>query len=295
MQILPLELNHSTFFCPVTGEQLLYPDDYHCSAATLFHFIDIEGGHLVDPKPEIEVLYNEALEDIKNGLFKDYDFRFHYSLEAKAFEILVYEKLKQEKNYVLFEICTNNIAGGLAISTVYVGIDMNYQSGAAIEEEKTFDFESWFPDFENYEGVLLRGTKTKPSLDGYALFMEDSMGCGGFYFFNTEEEWESLMPALVFLDYVNQNKDVIPAERLSSILKVYFDYFNSGIYDTLPEDFTPDLNELLEDYTIVFFGKITELFASNCDFTSELLEAFDVNPDENKEDYLAFLKEYCKI
>ena len=295
MQILPLELNHSTFFCPVTGEQLLYPDDYHCSAATLFHFIDIEGGHLVDPKPEIEVLYNEALEDINNGLYKDYDFRFHYSLEAKAFEILVFEKLKQEKNYVLFEICTNNIAGVLAISTVYIGIDMNYQSSAAMEEEKTFDFESWFPNFENYEGVLLQGTKTKPSLDGYALFMEDTMGCGGFYFLNTEDEWKTLLPALVFLDYVNQSKDTIPAEQLNSILKVYFDYFNSGIYDTLLEDFTPDLNELLEDFTIVFFGKITELFESNCDFTSELLEAFDVNPDENKEDYLAFLKEYCKI
>ena len=145
MQILPLELNHTTFFCPVTGEQLLYPDDYHCSAATLFHFIDIEGGHLVDPKPEIEVLYNEALEDINYGLYKDYDFRFHYSLEAKAFEILVYEKLKQEKNYVLFEICTNNIAGGLAISTVYVGIDMNYQSGAILEENKAFDLQD---DFE---------------------------------------------------------------------------------------------------------------------------------------------------
>jgi hypothetical protein len=255
----------------------------------------MEGGHLVDPTPEIELLYNEALENINNGLYNNYDFRHNYSVEAKAFEILVYEKLKQEKNYVLFEICTNNIAGGLDRSTVYVGIDMNYQSAADLEEENAFDFESWFPNFENYEAILLQGTKTKPSLDGYALFMEDTMGCGGFYFLNTEAEWESLIPALVFLDYVNQNKDVIPAERLSSILKVYFDYFNSGIYDTLPEDFTPDLNELLEDYTIVFFGKITELFASNCDFTSELLEAFDVNPDENKEDYLAFLKEYCKI
>ena len=294
MQILPLELNHSTFFCPVTGEQLLYPDDYHCSAATLFHFIDIEGGHLVDPKPEIEVLYNEALEDIKNGLFKDYDFRFHYSLEAKAFEILVYEKLKQEKNYVLFEICTNNIAGGLAISTVYIGIDMNYQSSAAMEEEKTFDFESWFPNFENYEGVLLQGTKTKPSLDGYALFMEDTMGCGGFYFLNTEDERKTLLPALVFLDYINQSKDTIPAEQLNSILKVYFDYSNAGIYDELPEHFTHDLNELLKDYKIIFFGKTKELFEPNTDFSADLIEEFDGNPKENSIGFLSFLSCFSK-
>ena len=62
MQIVPLELSHNSFFCPITGEQLLSLDYNHCSAATLFHFVDMEGGHLVDPTPEIELLYNEALE-----------------------------------------------------------------------------------------------------------------------------------------------------------------------------------------------------------------------------------------
>ncbi len=295
MQIVPLELSHNIFFCPVTGVQLLSLDDYHCSAATLFHFIDIEGDYLVDPKPKIELLFNEALEDINNGLYEDYDFRYDYSDEAKAFEILVYQKLKLENNYVLFEICTTSFACGTISSTLYIGIDMNYQSAESIAEEDAFDFESWFPNFENYEEVLLEGTKTKPSLEGYALFMEDNMGCGGFYFLNTEAEWETLLPALVFLDYVNQSIDAIPAEQLSSILKVYFNYFNAGIYDELAENFTADLNKILEDYKIVFFGKTTELLEPNTDFTKELIEDYGNNPKDNNKDYLDFLKEYCKI
>ena len=294
MQIVPLELSHNTFFCPVTGVQLLSPDDYHCSAATLFHFIDMEGGHLVDPKPEIEVLYNEALEDINKGLYKDYDFRYHYSLEAKAFEILVYEKLKQENNYVLFEICTTGFTCGPKSSTVYIGIDMNYQSAADLEEENAFNFESWFPDFENYETLLLKGTQTKPSLEGYALFMEDTLGCGGFYFFNTVAEWETLLPALLFLDYINQSKDVIPAEQLSEILKVYFNYSSSGIYDELTEHFTPDLNELLQDYKIVFFGKTAHLLEPNTDFSAELIAEFEGNPKENSIGFLSFLSDFSK-
>jgi hypothetical protein len=294
MQIVPLELSHNTFFCPVTGVQLLSPDGYHCSAATLFHFIDMEGGHLVDPKPEIEVLYNEALEDINKGLYENYDFKFNYSDEAKAFEILVYEKLKQENNYVLFEICTTGYACGAITNTVYIGIDMNYQSAADLEVENAFDFESWFPDFENYETVLLKGTQTKPSLEGYALFMEDTMGCGGFYFLNSEAEWETLLPALLFLDYINQSKDAIPAEQLSKILKVYFNYFNAGIYDELPEHFTPDLNELLQDYKIIFFGKTNELFEPNTDFSADLIEEFEGNPIENSIGFLSFLSCFSK-
>ena len=290
MQIIPLELSHNIFFCPVTGEQLLFSEDYHSSPATLFHFIVIEGGDLVNPKPEIELLFNATLEEINNGLFTDYDFKYNFSDNAKAFEILVFEKLKLEKNYVLFKICNSGNS-----SRVYIGIDMNYQSAADLEKETTIDFESWFPDFDNYETILLKATQTKPSLDGYALFMEDTMGCGGFYFFNTEEEWNTLLPALVFLDYVNQNHDSIATEQFNSITKVYFDYFNSGIYDELPEHFTPDLNKLLQDYKIIFFGKTRELLEANSDFTKELIEEYGNNPKDNNNDYLDFLKEYCKI
>ena len=287
MQIIPLELSHNIFFCPVTGEQLLFSEDYLSSPATLFHFIDIEGGDLVNPKPEIELLFNATLEEINNGLFTDYDFKYNFSDNAKAFEILVYEKLKLEKNYVLFEICNSGSS-----SRVYIGIDMNYQSAADLEKETTIDFESWFPDFDNYETILLKATQTKPSIDGYALFMEDTMGCGGFYFFNTEDEWNTLLPALVFLDYVNQNQDSIATEQLNSIIKVYFDYFNSGIYDELPEHFTPDLNKLLQDYKIIFLGKTTELLGLNSGFTKELIEEYGNNPKDNSNEYLEFLKNH---
>ena len=199
MQLISLELNHNTFFCPVTGEQLLFSDDYHSSPATLFHFIDIEGGQLVNPNPAIAILYEQALEDINNGLYNDYEFKYFYSIEAKAFEILVNEKLKLENNYVLFEISNSGVACGPSSSTVFIGVDMNYQSAVAKTEEDDFDFEGWFPNFDNFEDVLLKSIQTMPTLNGYALFMEDTMGCGGFYFFNTEEEWEQLLAALVFL------------------------------------------------------------------------------------------------
>jgi hypothetical protein len=295
MQIIPLKLSHNTFFCPVTGEQLLFSDDYHTSPATLFHFMDIDGGDLVNPKPEIELLFNTTLEEINNGLYTDYDFKSSYTMETKAFEILVYEKLKQEDNYVLFEIGTTGFACGPNSSKIYIGIDMNYQSADDLEKENTFDFEGWFPNFNDYEAVLLNATQTKPSLDGYALYMEGTISCGGFYFFNTEDEWNTLLPALVFLDHINQNQDSITTEQLNGIIKVYSNYFNSGIYDKLPEHFTPDLNELLQENKIIFFGKTIELLEPNSNFTKVLIEQFGNNPKDNSNGYLEFLKGYCRV
>jgi hypothetical protein len=294
MQIIPLELSHSTFFCPVTGEQLLSEVDHHSSPATLFHYIDIEGGKLVDPKPEIEVLYNKALEEISKGVYDKYKFKHDYSDEAKAFDILVNVKLRDKINYVLFELNNSAIACRPVSNTLFIGIDMNYTPILEPSEIFKRDFENSFVDFENYETVLHNATFIKPSIEGYALFMEDTIGYGGFYFINTLEDWETLIPALVLLDYINQDFTTIPFETFESIKKVYYNYFNAWIYENLPEDFTEDLNAVLTDYKIVFFGKVTDLLDANSEFSIELLEEFDNNPKTHLDDFLTFLSSYSK-
>jgi hypothetical protein len=75
---------------------------------------------------------------------------------------------------------------------------------------------------------------------------------------------------------------------------VYFDYSNAGIYDELPEHFTHDLNELLKDYKIIFFGKTKELFEPNANFSADLIEEFDGNPKENSIGFLSFLSCFSK-
>lgn len=295
MQILPLKLRHTSFYCPVTGESLLFSEDYHFSPATLFYFSTVEGGSFIPSTSEIALLYANTLSEINNGAYSEYDFNFGYSDERKAFEILVKETWKQQENYLVFSLTNDGMACGPLSETIYIGIDMNYHPVDSKEQGKQFDFERWFPDFENYEDVLLNGTQTNPTFEGYALFMEDTMGCGGFYFFNTPEEWSALLPALVFLDYVNQDWQTIVPETLEVILKVYFDYFNADLYEQLAQDFTADLNALLVDYKIISFTKTIDLLEPNTDFSTLLIEDYDGNPQENRLDFLAFLKGYCRI
>jgi hypothetical protein len=295
MQHIQLSRKATPFYCPVTGEQLLYENDYHSSAATLFHFIDIDGGKLIDEKPEFRLLYNEALEELLEGKYKNYNFKFDATEATKAFDILVHVKLKNYTNSVLFELCDSGTACGPISNSVFIGIDMGIINTSEKAEIDLEAFTFCFSGFENYESVLFNATKNKPSLNGYALFMEDTMGCGGFYFINNEEEWTELLPALVLLDYINQEYNSIPIEVLESLQKVYLEYFNAGIYDQLTKDFTIDLNAVLSDYKIVFFGKVADLFETKSGFSKELLEAYGTNPNEDIEGFLSFLSSYSKF
>lgn len=294
MQQLQIYRKLSPFYCPVTGQQILFEEDYYSSPATQFIFNDFEGGKLMDTKPEISLLYNQALQELQEGKYDNYHFKYNATDTSKAFDVLIHEKLKSNSNIILFEI---NDAGSTCeprSNTVFIGIDMSYSE---VTDNSTIDpqsFAMYFSGFENYERVLFNATKQKPTLEGYALFMEDAMGCGGFYFINEEEEWTTLLPALVLLDYVNQEYSSIPVAVFDSLQKVYLDYFNAGIYDKLPKDFTPDLNAVLTDYKVVFFGKVIDLFEAKSDFSLELLEEFDGNPNDDITGFLAFLSTYSK-
>jgi hypothetical protein len=67
MQILPLKLSHTLFYCPVTGESILFSKDYHFSPATLFYFSTVEGGNFTPSTSEIALLYANTLSEINNG------------------------------------------------------------------------------------------------------------------------------------------------------------------------------------------------------------------------------------
>jgi hypothetical protein len=63
------------------------------------------------------------------------------------------------------------------------------------------------------------------------------------------------MPALITLDQVNKDVAKIPLDVCNELRKIYFNYFNSGIYDALYYDFKSDINEVLTKNKIVFFWK----------------------------------------
>lgn len=294
MQLIKLPFNNNCFYCPVTGEQLLFETDYHCSPATLFFYSSLNGDNLIEPTPEIETWYQEALDEVANGMYSEYDFASLVSDAAKAFEILVHIKLKDKSNYVLFELDSDSVLSGASSDTIFIGIDMGYTPVLESTELNKDDFEKCFVGFDTYETVLHEATLVAPSTEGYALFMEDTLGCGGFYFITTAEEWETLLPSFVVLDYVNQDSATISPVVFESMKKVYFDYFNSWFYDALPLDFTKDLNALLTDYKVVFFGKVTDLFEASSEFSSELLEEYGATPIEDVDGFLSFLSTYSK-
>ena len=104
MQHIKLNFDGVCFYCPITGQQLLSEVDYYSSPATLFYFIDIDGGKLIDAKSEIEDIYDKLLGEISQGKYNDYEFEYKNSDEAIAFDILIHQKLKNYSNYVLFEL-----------------------------------------------------------------------------------------------------------------------------------------------------------------------------------------------
>ena len=112
MQIVRLQLDHSNFYCPVTGQLIVNDEVFQASPATVFTYID-EVGEFEHILPEL----NEIWEGVEAEADDD-DFAID------LFEKFV-EKI-EDGAIVCFEITTFGMACGPVSSTVRIAINMNY-------------------------------------------------------------------------------------------------------------------------------------------------------------------------
>jgi hypothetical protein len=119
MNLLKLYLNHDNLFCPVTGHHILSSHHFEPSPATKFVY-PLEGDDfevisddlkIIEEKVNPEGWEEEADDD------DDYPKRLIRFLKA----------IKDVPNLIVFCITTSGMSCGPTSSTVYVGIDMNYQ------------------------------------------------------------------------------------------------------------------------------------------------------------------------
>ena len=126
MKIFNLDLDHYNFFCPVTGKQVLGPEDMDSSKAMLFSYLE-GNGKLDNTNSRIKKIFKECINEVKAGKYNDYGF-MELDFEClsafdKAFNILIYEKLKSYSNYVLYSITTG---GSLHGDCLHMAFDMGY-------------------------------------------------------------------------------------------------------------------------------------------------------------------------
>lgn len=109
MQEVNLVLDHYDFFCPVTGEKILWQEDCKSSPATAFIYVD-EAGEFSNITSEFLEIFEEKCD------FED---------EDEDDGLIPYERflleIKDKSNLVVF-----NIADSESSIMVRVGIDMNY-------------------------------------------------------------------------------------------------------------------------------------------------------------------------
>jgi hypothetical protein len=120
MQTVKLQLDHSNFYCPVTGQLIVNDEVFQASPATVFTYID-EVGEFEHILPEL----NEIWEGVEAETDDD-DF------EIDRFEKFV--KKIEDGAIVCFEITTFGMSCGPVSSTVRIAINMNYCDQAKNEE-----------------------------------------------------------------------------------------------------------------------------------------------------------------
>ena len=91
-----IDIHSSTdkLYCPVTGQQLLHPEYFDPSPATIFNYFD-DYKEFNEVTPEVKELYNKCLQDLE----------INKADTLEPFYILVNEKLqKYHDRYLLLEI-----------------------------------------------------------------------------------------------------------------------------------------------------------------------------------------------
>ncbi|UAM97279.1 hypothetical protein K8354_13245 [Polaribacter litorisediminis] len=118
-----IEINRSdvyTFFCPVTGQQILFEDDFKPSPATIFHYLDFDNGFFPYANDWIKTLLTEQGVEFDDEMWVDVD-DFNSLMEKL-------NTIEETENHICFAITETGMACGPVSSTGYICIDMCYKS-----------------------------------------------------------------------------------------------------------------------------------------------------------------------
>jgi hypothetical protein len=277
MQRVTLEIPHSNFFCPVTGVQILSPDSFNPSPAMLFCYVEGSFEHSQD---FVETLYEQCEDELK------------WRRGVSAFDLLVDVKLKDENNYVLFNIYQRGMGYGPVCMVSHIAIDMNY----AASEDGDGELIDMLPSFEGLEVLLVQANEQRPQKNGIAIFSRDSVGVGVFHFCATVEEWRELYFAFLVLDHLAGGEiSLMESSQFSSAVDCYMEYFETTSWNESDyASFMQDANQILEDFRIEYAGPVTDLFNPENPFSAELMERFGKSPEDHESEYLDFLGEFME-
>lgn len=120
MQNVQLQLDHSSFYCPVTGQLISSDEVFQASPATVFTYID-EAGEFEQIVPELHEIWERVEAEASDDDFAEDLF------EKFAKEI-------DDDAIVCFAITTFGMACGPVSSTVRIAINMNYIDESQDEE-----------------------------------------------------------------------------------------------------------------------------------------------------------------
>jgi len=113
MQTVRLILDHSNFYCPVTGKLITSEESFAPSPATVFTFVD-EAYEFENITPELRTIWDQLDEEIDNDDDLDYE-----PFDKFCEQI-------EDDSIVCFRITTRGMACGPTSTTIYIAIDMNY-------------------------------------------------------------------------------------------------------------------------------------------------------------------------
>ena len=117
MHVVELDVDvDADFFCPVTGHQILAPEDYSPSPATAF-CLPPDADDFCDMKPNLRKIWSAVRKS--SGKSKPAPWEL-WGEFCKA--------LEQQRNLVAFALTSHGMACGPVCSTVYLCIDFAYNS-----------------------------------------------------------------------------------------------------------------------------------------------------------------------
>jgi hypothetical protein len=150
------------------------------------------------------------------------------------------------------------------------------------------------PNIEKLYKIFDHSIDTLPLMNGYAVFNCDQLGVGAFNFCDTIEDWIELFPSVLFIDYLTDGYDDEDFDKIVEIQKAYNRFKDKTIWtnETFKE-FIDFSSKFIKPNEIRYAGPVVNLFNSENEFVSNLMNDFGKDPLENKDEYLQFLKEYC--